>query len=169
MADATIQSSAETLASQELEALATLIERRPHDDVLLKQDVALRSAAAIRVVLAALTRPAGGDAMEWQRAAYASIAANRAATKLIDRMLASLGHLADGLADQKSSWADYARRLFTKSQDTAHADRLAALPPYAPVAEPVRESKKSRTPSGLTCFLLGGFICSLLAVLVGGH
>ncbi len=79
--------------------------------------------------------PAGGDAGESQRAAYASIAANKAATKLIDRMLASLGHMADGLADQKSSWADYASRLFTESQDAAHADRLAALALLAPVVE----------------------------------
>ncbi len=43
------------------------------------------------------------------------------------------------------------------------------MPATSNMVEPVRESTKPFAPSRLTCFLLGGVICSLLAVLVQGH
>lgn len=51
-------------AIYELQALAALIERPPLDDVLLTQSVALRSAGAMRTVLAALVSAPAWDAVE---------------------------------------------------------------------------------------------------------
>lgn len=61
-------------ARQELSALASLILRPPLDDVLIEQDVALRSAAAIRTVCGALVEPLSIDhAVETSRLVRAAI------------------------------------------------------------------------------------------------